>query len=82
MIKEELWLTEDIFSLGLGREQRFADAIDVLSHDPDDVLSSLDQLGNLRSHRHSNISIVTLVELSLAPGCHDALFIIYFYTWS
>lgn len=57
MIKEELWLTEDIFSLGLSREQRFTDAIDVLSHDPDDVLSSLNQLGNLRSE---HIGIATL----------------------
>ena len=60
IIKEEVWLTEDIFSLGLGRQQRFADAVDVLSHDPDNVVSALDQLWNLMS---KHIGIATLAWL-------------------
>ncbi len=41
-------LTEDVSSLGLCRQQRIADAIDVLSHDPDDVLTTLDKLRYLK----------------------------------
>lgn len=40
-------LTVDISGLGLCRQQRIADAVDVLSHDPDDVLTTLDQLWHL-----------------------------------
>ena len=43
-----LLLTEDVSGLGLCRQQWVADAIDVLSHDPDDVLTTLDQLRHLQ----------------------------------
>lgn len=41
-------LTKDVSSLGLCRQQGVTDAIDVLSHDPDDVLTTLDQLRHLK----------------------------------
>lgn len=45
-----LWtsgLTEDVSSLGLCRQEGLADAVNVLSHDPDDVLATLNQFRNL-----------------------------------
>lgn len=41
-------LTEDVSGLCLRGQQGVADAVDVLSHDPDDVLTTLDQFGNLK----------------------------------
>lgn len=41
-------LTEDVSGLGLGRQQGVADAIDVLSHDPDDVLTTFNQFRHLK----------------------------------
>ena len=45
-------LTEHVSGLGLCRQERLADAVDVLSHDPDDVVTTLDQLRHLRKQRN------------------------------
>lgn len=49
-MKKPLWfwgLTENVPGLGLSRQQRLTDAVDVLSHDPDDVLTAFNQLRHL-----------------------------------
>lgn len=44
-------LTEHLSGLDLGGQQRFADAVDVLGHDPDDVLTTLNQFWHLNQQR-------------------------------
>lgn len=49
-------LTEDVSGLGLCGQEGVTDAVHVLSHDPDDVLTTFDQLRHLKQqNRRSRI---------------------------
>lgn len=71
-----MYLTEDILSLDLGRQQWVADTVDVHSTDSDDVLSALNQLRYFACcpvasccHRHPEVSVcVSLLNGVVGDG--------------
>lgn len=61
-----LGLTEDVSGFSLCRLQRVTDAIDVLSHDSDDIFTAFDQLWHLQEETSGCVS-EAMKQCSFSP---------------